>query len=55
MYSLVVADGADDIARYCASLGIAESEFKISEARAMMGPHVAMARNDPRYRPPRLP
>ena len=54
MYSLVVADGVDDIARYCASLGIAEADFKISEVTATMGPHVAMARTDPRYRPPRI-
>ena len=53
MYSLLVADGVDDICRYCASLGIAESDFKISEVTAIMGPHVAMARTDPRYRAPR--
>ncbi len=53
MYSLVVADSAEDIARYCASLGIAESEFKVSEVKTAMGPHMAMARSDPRYRPPR--
>jgi hypothetical protein len=53
MYSLVVADGVDDISRYCASLGIAKADFKISEVKASIGPHVAMARTDPRYRPPR--
>ena len=55
MFSLVVADGAADVARYCASLGIAETEFKVSEVKTAMGPHIAMARTDPRYRPPRKP
>jgi hypothetical protein len=55
MYSLVVADSAEDIARYCASLGIAESEFKVSEAKATLGPQAAMSRTDPRYRAPRKP
>jgi hypothetical protein len=53
MYSLVVADSAEDIARYCASLGIAATEFKVSEVKATLGPHIAMARDDPRYRPQR--
>ena len=55
MYSLVVADSIADIERYCASLGIAEAEFKISEVKTMIGPHLAMARSDPRYRAPRKP
>jgi hypothetical protein len=55
MFSLVVADSAGDIARYCASLGIAEADYKVSEVKAAMGPHVAMARTDPRFRPPRKP
>ena len=55
MYSVVVADSAADIARYCASLGIAETDYKVSEVKAMMGPHIAMARSDPRYRMPRKP
>ncbi len=53
MYSLVVADSVEDIERYCASLGIKDTEFKVSEVRAMMGPQVAMPRTDPRYRAPR--
>jgi hypothetical protein len=53
MYSLVVADSAEDIARYCAALGVAAAEFKVSEVKAAMGPHIAMARSDPRYRAPR--
>ena len=55
MYSLVVADSIADIERYCRSLGVADSEFKVSEVKAMIGPHIAMARSDPRYRPPRKP
>jgi hypothetical protein len=55
MFSLVVADSAGDIARCCASLGIAEADYKVSEVKAAMGPHVAMARTDPRFRPPRKP
>jgi len=55
MFSVVVANGVEDITRYCAALGIAEVEFKVSEVRAMLGPHVAMARTDARYRPPRPP
>lgn len=55
MYSLVVADGPGDIARYCRSLGIADTEYKVSEVKTAMGPHIAMARTDPRYRPPRTP
>jgi hypothetical protein len=55
MYSLVVADSAEDIRRYCAALGVAESEFKLSEVAATLGPQVAMARSDPRYRAQRRP
>jgi hypothetical protein len=55
MYSLVVADSADDVRRYCASIGVQESEFKVSEVRANLGPQVAMSRTDPRYRAPRKP
>ena len=55
MFSVVVANGVDDIARYCAALGIAEAEFKVSEVKAKLGPHVAMPRTDARYRPPRPP
>ena len=55
MYSLVVADDADAIHRYCASLGIKESEYKLSEVKANVGPQVAMSRSDPRYRAPRIP
>jgi hypothetical protein len=55
MFSVVVADSIDSIARYCASLGIAEADYKVSEVKAMMGPHIAMARTDSRYRPPREP
>ena len=55
MFSLVVADSTEDIARYCASLGIAESDYKVSEVKATMGPAVAMARSDSRFRPPRKP
>ena len=54
MYSLVVADSSDDIRRYCASLGIAESEYKVSEVRTMMGSHMAMSRDDARYRTPKI-
>ena len=53
MYSLVVADSAADIARYCASLGIAEADYRCSQVVTPMGPSVAMARTDPRYRPMR--
>jgi hypothetical protein len=53
MYSLVVADSVDDVRRYCASLGVKEGEFKVSEVRANLGPQVAMSRTDPRYRAPR--
>jgi len=55
MYSLVVADDVDAIKRYCVSLGIAEADYKISEVRTMVGPQMAMARSDPRYRAPKLP
>lgn len=55
MYSLVVADDAEAIHRYCGSLGIKESEYKLSEVKANMGPQVAMSRSDPRYRPIRKP
>ena len=55
MFSVVVAASVEDIARYCSFLGIAETDFKVSEVTAMIGPHVAMARSDPRYRPPRKP
>ncbi len=53
MFSVVVADSVEDIVRYCRSLGIAETEYRVSEVKAMLGPHIAMARTDPRYRPPR--
>lgn len=55
MYSLVVADDGDAIKRYCASLGIQDADYKVSEVRAMVGPQMAMARNDSRYRAPKLP
>jgi hypothetical protein len=55
MYSLVVADSVDDVHRYCAVLGLKESEFKVSEVLASLGPQVAMSRTDPRYRAPRKP
>jgi hypothetical protein len=55
MYSLVVADSADEVRRYCALLGIAESDFRVSEVRANLGPQVAMSRDDRRYRPPAKP
>jgi hypothetical protein len=56
MYSLVVAaDDVDAIKRYCASLGIAETDFKVSEVRTAVGPQMAMSRTDPRYREPKIP
>ena len=55
MYSLVVADSAEDIARYCASLGIAQADYTCSQVMTPMGPSVAMGRTDPRYRPMRRP
>jgi len=55
MYSLIVADSVDDVHRYCALLGLKESEFKVSEVRANLGPRVAMSRTDPRYRAPHKP
>lgn len=55
MFSVVVADGVDNITRYCAALGIAAADLKVSEVKAMLGPHVAMARTDARYRPPHPP
>ena len=55
MYSLIVADSADDIKRYCQSLGIALSDYKLSEVVASLGPHMAMSRSDPRYRAPKRP
>ena len=53
MYSLVVADDVDAIKRYCASLGIQEADYKVSEVRTPVDPHMAMSRKDPRYRAPR--
>lgn len=50
MYSLVAADDVGAIHRYRASLGVKESEYKLSEVKASLGPHVAMAPGDPRYR-----
>lgn len=55
MYSLVVADSTDDVKRYCASLGIPEADYKVSAVVSTLGPQVAMARTDPRFRPMRQP
>ena len=55
MYSLVVADSAQDVKRYCAALHIAEADYALAEVVTPLGPQVAMARSDPRFRPPRLP
>jgi hypothetical protein len=55
MYGLVVADAVEDVQRYCASLGIPEADYKVSAVVATLGPQVAMARTDPRYRPMRWP
>jgi hypothetical protein len=51
MYSLIVAESVDDVERYCRSIGIERSAFKVSEVIATLGPHSALSRNDPRYRP----
>ena len=53
MYGLVVADSESDIDRYCESLSIAKADVTIRKVVGAVGPHVAMAKDDPRYRPPR--
>jgi hypothetical protein len=53
MDSLVVADGDEDIRRYCRSLGVVEENYFIHRVVNALGPDVAMSRDDPRYRPQR--
>jgi hypothetical protein len=55
MVSLVVADGIDDVKRYCASLGILETDYTVAQVVTPIGPQMAISRTDPRYRPMRRP
>jgi hypothetical protein len=55
MFGLVVGDNADQVDGYCRSLGIPPDEYLLSEVIASIGPHMAMARTDPRFRPYRKP
>ena len=52
MFSLVTAEHAADIEGYWRSLGIADSDAKLHKAVRPLGPFLAMARTDPRFRAP---
>jgi hypothetical protein len=53
MTGLVAADDEAAIERYCEILGIAPGQIIIRRVDAVLGPAVAMAPSDPRYRPQR--
>ena len=55
MYSLIVADDDALVCRYCEMLGLQAADYVIRPVVGVLGPAVAMAREDPRYRPPRRP
>jgi hypothetical protein len=51
MYSLVVADDEEQIHRYCAALGVTPETYELRPVVGLLGPHVALSKDDPRYRP----
>jgi hypothetical protein len=53
MYGLAAADNAEQIERYATLLGIPPDQIKIHPVDAVLGPAVAMAATDPRFRPQR--
>ncbi len=52
MFSLVTAEAAEDLQRYRRALGIAEPDLVLRRVVRPLGPFFAMARDDPRFRPP---
>ncbi|HEY8004097.1 MAG TPA: hypothetical protein VIE16_07710 [Phenylobacterium sp.] len=52
MFSLVVAEEEADLQRYCRSLGIDEQEVTLHRVVRPLGPFLAMARTDERFRAP---
>lgn len=55
MLSLVVADNADQIHGYCKSIGVQTDDYTLCEVVTTIGPHMAMSKSDPRYRPLKRP
>jgi len=51
MLSLVVADNAEAVHHYCKSIGVQPADYTLSEVITSIGPHMAMSKSDPRYRP----
>lgn len=52
MFSLVSAEQAGDVERYWRALGVADADAKLHKAVRGLGPFVAMARTDRRFRAP---
>jgi hypothetical protein len=52
MFSLVTAEAADDLHRYCRSLGIADADVTLRRVVRPLGPFFAMPRGDARFREP---
>lgn len=52
MFSLVTAEGENDLHRYCESLGIADQDVTLRRVLRPLGPYFAMARDDSRFRQP---
>jgi hypothetical protein len=55
MFGLVVADNADAVHSYCKSIGVGTDDYKLSGVVTSIGPHMALDRTDPRYRPLKRP
>ena len=52
MYSLIVSDTEKRVRRYCTLIGLAPEDYTIRPVIGVLGPFVAMSREDPRFRPP---
>ncbi len=55
MLSLIVADNAEAIHTYCKSIGVQPADYTLSEVISSLGPHMAMSKSHPRYRPMKRP
>lgn len=51
MYGLVAAEDENALRRYCDLIGVAPDEIIVRRVETFLGPAVAMAKDDPRYRP----
>lgn len=52
MFSLVCAEGAEDLQTYRRSLGIAEEDMRVRRVVRPLGPYFALPQGDVRYRLP---